>query len=126
MNILQILLLIFILAASALCIYAILYSKKLTEQVEAVSRDFHQVIQRAVPVLDNMEQVTNKANRVATEIEGYWNELDLAIRNLRYKVSNLTPLKKYREAESTVSELIKNIKAVSKGLIAFWSELKHR
>ena len=126
MNILNIFLVIFILAASAFCIYAIFYLKKLTEQVEAVRKDIHQIIQRSVPILENLEQVTNKANRVATEVESYWNELDLAIRNLRYKVSIFTPLKKYREAESTVSELIKNIKAVSKGLIAFWSELKHR
>lgn len=114
------------LAASALCVFAILYLKRLVEQVEAVRKDIHQLIQRTVPVLDNLEQVTNKANRVATEVESYWNELDLAIRNLRYKVTNLTPLKKFREAETTVSDLIKNIRAVSKGLIAFWSELKHR
>jgi uncharacterized protein YoxC len=125
-NMLIIFLVILILAASAFCIYAIFYLKKLTEQVEAVRKDIHQVIQRTVPVLDNLEQVTYKANRVATEVESYWNELDLAIRNLRYKVSHLTPLKKFREAESTVSEIIKNISAVSKGLIAFWSKLKHR
>jgi len=126
MNILHIFLVIFIIAASTLCVFAILYLKKLVEQVEAVRKDIHQIIQRSVPILENLEQVTNKANRVATEVEGYWNELDLAIRNLKYKVSSLSPLNKFREAESTVSELIKNIRAVSKGLIAFWSELKHR
>ena len=126
MNLLPIFLVIFFLAASALCVFSILYLKKLVEQVEAIRKDIHQMIQRSVPVLDNLEQVTNKANRVATEVESYWNELDLAIRNLRYTVSNLTPLKRFREAESTVSDLIKNIRAVSKGLAAFWNELKHR
>ena len=126
MNILHIFLVIFILAASALCVFAILYLKKLIEQVEAIRKDIHQLIQRSVPVLENLEQVTSKANRVATEVESYWNELDQSIRNLRYKVSSLTPLKNFRETESTVLDLIKNIRAVSKGLTAFWSELKHR
>ena len=126
MNVIDILLIILILAASALCIFLIIYMKKLVDHVEAVRKDVHELVEKATPVLENLDDVARKANRVVSEVENYWDEIDSSIKKVRERISGLTSLKKYTDAENPVSELIKNIKALSKGFVTFWRTIKHR
>ena len=48
-TVINILLIILILAATAFCVFAIIYLKKITEQVEAVRNDFHEYIEETKP-----------------------------------------------------------------------------
>ena len=126
MNIIDILLIILILSASALCIFLIIYLKKLVDQVEAVRKDVRELAEKSTPVLENLDDVTRRANRIVSEVENYWNEIDGSIKKVRERISGLTTLKKYIDAENPVSELIKNVKAFTKGFVAFWQAVKHR
>ena len=126
MNVIDILLIILILSASALCIFLIFYLKKLIDHVEAVRKDVHELVEKTTPVLENLDDVTRRANRIVLEVENYWNEIDSSIKKVRERISGLTSLKRYTDAENPVSELIKNVKALTKGFIAFWQAIKHR
>ncbi|OGV15138.1 MAG: hypothetical protein A3J84_10830 [Ignavibacteria bacterium RIFOXYA2_FULL_37_17] len=126
MNVIDILLIILILSASALCIFLIFYLKKLIDHVEAVRKDVHELVEKTTPVLENLDDVTRRANRVVSEVENYWDEIDSSIKKVRERISGLTSLKRYTDAENPVSELIKNVKALTKGFIAFWQAIKHR
>ncbi len=126
MNVIDILLIILILSASALCIFLIFYLKKLIDHVEAVRKDVHELVEKTTPVLENLDDVTRRANRVVSEVENYWNEIDSSIKKVRERISGLTSLKRYTDAENPVSELIKNVKALTKGFVAFWQAIKHR
>lgn len=126
MNVIDILLIILILSASALCIFLIFYLKKLIDHVEAVRKDVHELVEKTTPVLENLDDVTRRANRIVLEVENYWNEIDSSIKKVRERISGLTSLKKYTDAENPVSELIKNVKALTKGFVAFWQAIKHR
>ncbi|NJD23278.1 MAG: DUF948 domain-containing protein [Melioribacter sp.] len=126
MNVIDILLIILILSASALCIFLIFYLKKLIDHVEAVRKDVHELVEKTTPVLENLDDVTRRANRVVSEVENYWYEIDSSIKKVRERISGLTSLKGYTDAENPVSELIKNVKALTKGFIAFWQAIKHR
>ena len=126
MNVIDILLIILILSASALCIFLIFYLKKLVDHVEAVRKDVHELVEKTTPVLENLDDVTRRANRIVLEVENYWNEIDNSIKKVRERISGLTSLKRYTDAESPVSELIKNVKALTKGIVAFWQAIKHR
>ena len=126
MNVIDILLIVLILSASAFCIFAIIYLKNLIQQVEAVRKDIHELVVKTIPVLENLSDVARKANRVVSEVEHYWDELDSSIKNLRERISSLTSLKRITDAENPISELIKNIKAISKGIIAFWQAIKRK
>ncbi len=126
MNVIDILLIILILSASALCIFLIFYLKKLVDQVEAVRKDVRELVEKTTPVLENLENVTRRANRVVSEVENYWDEIDSSIKKVRERISGLTSLKRYTDAENPVSELIRNVKALTKGFIAFWQAIKHR
>ena len=126
MNVIDILLIILILSASVLCIFLIFYLKKLVDHVEAVRKDVHELVEKTTPVLENLDDVTRRANRIVLEVENYWNEIDSSIKKVRERISGLTSLKRYTDAENPVSELIKNVKALTKGFIAFWQAIKHR
>ena len=126
MNVIDILLIILILSASALCIFLIIYLKKLVDHVEAVRKDVRELVEKTTPVLENLNDVTRRANRMVSEVENYWNEIDSSIKKVRERISGLTSLKRFTDAESPVSELIRNVKALTKGFIAFWQAIKHR
>ena len=126
MNVIDILLIILILSASALCIFLILYLKKLIDNVEALRKDVHELVVKTTPILDNFDAIARQANRIVSEVENYWNEIDSSIKKVRERISGLTSLKRYTDAENPVSELIKNVKALTKGFVAFWQAVKHR
>jgi uncharacterized protein YoxC len=126
MTVINIFLILLIISASALCIFAIVYLKRIFEQIVVVKNDIHQIVQTTLPVLENLEDVTRRANKIVTEAENYWDEIDRSIKNLRERVTNLKSLSKLRDAQNQATDLIKNFKAFAKGFNAFWQEYKHR
>ncbi|MFA7229314.1 MAG: hypothetical protein WC061_09785 [Melioribacteraceae bacterium] len=126
MTVIDILLIVLIISASALCVTAIIYIKRISSQVESANKDIHEFIQKVNPVVENLEEVSRRANRIVTEIENYWDEIDGAIKTIRERISGLTSLKKLHDVEYPAKDLIKNIKALTKGASAFWNAFKHR
>lgn len=126
MTFIDILLIILILSASTLCVFAIIYLKRITDQVEAVRKDVHEFISKTNPVVENLEVATRKANRIVSDIENYWEEIDTSIKNLRERITGFTSLKNLRDVEYPAKDLIKNIKAFTKGASAFWNAFKRR
>ncbi len=126
MTLIDIFLIVLILSASSLCIFVIVYLKRIFGQVEAVRKDIHRLVENTIPILSNLEEVTRRANRIVTEAEGYWKEIDYSIKNLREKISNFGPWKKFRDAQTQTSGIIKNLSSIAIGIYAFWSEYKHR
>ncbi len=126
MTVLDIFLIILILAATALCLYVIVSLKKSIEQIEQLQKDVKQLVENTIPVLHNINEVTTKVNRIVNEAEGYWDELDHSIKNLKAKAANLTSFTRFRDAENPAQDLIKNLKALSKGIAVFWTEYKRK
>ena len=100
MTLVNIFLIFLILSASALCIFVIVYLKRISEQVEAVRRDIHQLVENTIPILSNLEKVTQRASRIVTEAEGYWEKIDHSIRNLLGKISIFSSWKIFRYLRS--------------------------
>jgi uncharacterized protein YoxC len=126
MSLIDILIIILILSAIALCICLILYLKKITENVDAVRKDLHEFIEKTNPIIESVGEVTRKVNRVVSEVEYYWDEIDISIKKLRERISALTSLKKFHDVEYPAKDLIKNIKAFAKGASAFWNVIKSK
>lgn len=124
MTVIDLLLIILILSASALCIYLIFVLRNLLKKVEAVSSDVHNFIEKANPVLDELTSVSRRANKIVTEAENYWEELDRSIKKLKEKVSDIKNLNFFHDAENPAKDLIKNLKAFSKGISTFWQAFK--
>lgn len=124
--VLEIFLIILTLAATALCIYVIISLRKILQQMDVMQKDFKQLIDSSIPVLNNLNEVASRANRIVSGAEHYWDEIDNSIKNLKEKVSNMTSLTRFSNAENPVKDLIKSLRALFKGASAFWSEFKNR
>ena len=126
MTIINILLIILILAAIALCIFLIITLKNLLLKVDELQKEVKQIVERTVPVLDNLNYATSRANRIVSEAENYWDEIDSSIKKLKERVSSLSSLTRFKDGDNPAKDLIKNLRAFSKAISAFWSEFKSR
>ncbi len=126
MTLIDVLLIVLILSASSLCIFLIIYLKKISGQVEAVSKDIHRLVENTIPMLSNLEEVTQRVNIIVTGVEKYWDEIDHSIQTLRAKISNSESLEKFRDAQTQILEFNKYFRAIGKGMFAFWRKYKQR
>lgn len=125
MTLIDILLVLLIISAAALCVYLIITLNKLNKSVEVFQKDVHSLIEKTIPVMENLDEVTAKMNRVASEAEEHWTDLNAAIETAKDKVSRFsfkTTSSSSGRSENPVQQLIKNLTAVVKGVSAFWSE----
>jgi len=125
-TVINILLIILISAATAFCIFAIIYLKKIAEQVEAVRNDVHEYIEKPSPLLENLEDISGKVNHIVSEVGNYWEEIDDLVKNIRERFLMISSNRNFREIEYPVKYLVKNAKALASGTSAFWKEYKHK
>lgn len=118
-------LILLILSASVLCIYLIITLKKIIHEAEAIRKDVHNLVEKTLPVLDSFNEISQRANRVVSEVENYWDEIDRSIKNLKNKVSDFTSFKTFRNEDNPAGNLIMNLRAFIKGLYTFWQTYKH-
>lgn len=124
--VLEILLIILIVAATSLCFYLIFAMRKIISKLDEMHNEVRQLIDSTLPVLDNLNKVANRANKIVSEAENYWEEIDNAIRSVKDRISRLTSLTRFRDSENPASDLIKNLKALFKGITTFWNEFKNK
>ena len=126
MTVIDILLIVLILAATALCIFVIVTLKNLMVKIDDMQKDIQKLVDNTIPVLNNLTDVTEKANRIVSEAENYWDEMDHSIKSLKERVHKLTSFTRSDDEENPARDLIKNLRAFFKGLSTFWSEFKRR
>jgi len=122
----EVLLAILIIVATALCIYLIAVLKKLVVQLSDLQKDIKQLVDTTIPVLKNLNEVTLKANRIVSSAENYWEGIERSIETVRMKFSNITSLSRFDGTEYPARSVVQNVKAFVKGATAFWQELKRR
>ncbi len=122
----DILLAILILTASGLCIYLIFTLKTLLQEAETIRKDIHNLVEKALPILDNLNDVSNRASKVVNGIEDYWDEVDSSIKRVKEKIANFTSLKTFQSDDNPAKDLIKNLRAFVKGISAFWQTFKKK
>ena len=125
-DLVQILLVLLIITATALCIYLIVVLKKLVAQLSDLQKDIKQLVDTTIPVLKNLNEVTLKANRIVSSAENYWEGIERSIENVRMKFTNFTSISRFDGAEYPARNLVQNVRAFVKGATAFWQELKRR
>lgn len=114
---------ILLLSASVLCIYLVYTLKKLTESIKVMQNDIDKLVSSTLPVLENINEVSEKALRLVSLAEHQVNSLQTRLENLK---SNFQPLFSFSKpgAQNSVTEFITNLRAISKGIITFVKELK--
>ena len=126
MTVIDVLLIILIIAAIALCIFVIVYLGKLNRQFDTLQKEVKQIVDSTVPLLNNLNEVTSKANRIVSEAENYWDEVDRSIKKIKEKASELTSLSRFRDEDNPTKDLIRNLRALFKGISTFWREFNRK
>lgn len=121
---LDIFLIILSIAATVLCIYLIITLKKVVIQINELQKDIKHLVDSTIPVLKNINEVTSKANRIVSSAEDYWDGIERSIEKVRDKFSRLTSVTRYDGEELPARNFIQNIKAIAKGISAFWQEFR--
>lgn len=122
MALIDVLLVILIASASALCIYLIFTLNKLRKSIEVIQSDIHVISEKTVPVLENLDEITKKAAQITSDTEEQISELKAFIQNIKEKVNRVVDLPGKINPENRISELLKNLNAVAKGFSVFWSK----
>ncbi len=128
MSITEILTIILLLSASALCIALILYLKKIVKSVQSINTNISEfsanikpLIQTSIELSDNLNKMTTKATE----------QLDISksiVNDFRERADRLLGIEdKIRSGvEDAVMPFIKNLSAVGKGIETFWRNFKNK
>jgi len=59
--------------------------------VDAVRKDFNQLVENTIPILNNLEEVTGRVNSMAASVGEYWDGIDKSIKRLQSMISVSIP-----------------------------------
>ena len=126
MTLIDVFVIVLILTAFSLSIFVIVFLKRIYVQAVTVQKDIHRLVENTIPVMSNLKEVTERANRIVTGVEGYYNEADCLIKNVRERISILTSHRRFRSVERPVKYIVNNIRALASGTSAFLNAYKHK
>ncbi|HLF15763.1 MAG TPA: DUF948 domain-containing protein [Bacteroidota bacterium] len=114
------------LAVIILCAFLIAFLIRLRGILEVVEKDIKELSSRTLPVLDNLEVVTDKIRNIAENVDDQVELVKDSINSVREIADNVVDFERRIQAriEEPVLETIGTIAAVLKGVRAFFVRLK--
>ena len=128
MNLIDILLALLLLAASALCIALIYYIWKISNSVKAVQKDLNELSSKIQPLINSTTELSNNLNEITDSARGHIDMSRSVVASIKDRVDTILKFEeKVRGGiEGPVSSLIKEITAISNGLTAFLSNIRNK
>lgn len=129
-NTLEIVLIVFIVLCSVLCVYLIRSLAKLNATLEIIGRDIHSLAGKAFPVMDNLNDLSRTLISLAEKAEGKVEDLEALFESIRNKFSFITNFANifksgtHVEAGARMPEFIANLSGLFKGIFAFFAKIK--
>ncbi|MFH0735027.1 MAG: DUF948 domain-containing protein [bacterium] len=117
-------LVLLILMAVVLCFYAILAVKKLTETLSSMQVDLHTLIDKTLPVLENLDQAIDKINGMSSDLERKIYQIDKFVHTVKERIVSLVDFKDNVMPQNPILKLLKNLSALQKGISVFWTKMK--
>lgn len=128
MNIIEILTIILIVSASALCIALIYYLNQIVKSVHSINRNIKELSSEIKPLIkstlelsDNLNQITDDAKsqlKISKSIVSDFRERADKVLNMENKIRT--------GIEDAVMPLLQNFHALGKGVETFWRNFKNR
>lgn len=117
---------ILLLAASALCVFLIIYFNRITKSITQIESNIKNFTTELKPLIESTTALSDHINEIT---EGARDQLDIT-KNIVTDVKDRVDVilnyeEKIREGiEGPVFGLIKNLSAISKGIETFWKTFK--
>ena len=117
---------ILLLAASALCVFLIIYFNRITKSITRIENNLDNVTAEIKPLIESTTALSNNINEIT---EGAKDQLDISKRIVTDVKDRVDLILNYEEkiregVEGPVFGLIKNLSAISKGIDTFWKTFK--
>jgi uncharacterized protein YoxC len=114
------------LSVIALCAFLVAFLVRLRGILQALEKDVRDVTTRAMPILDNVEVITDKVRNIADNIDDQVELVRDSINSIREIANNVVDLERriQERIEEPVLETVGTIAAVLKGVRAFFVRLR--
>jgi uncharacterized protein YoxC len=110
-----------LLAVAALCVYLIVLLARVKESIATIEVTVKDVAAHVVPVLDNVEFLTTKANSIAETVEEQMGVVKESVDTLKTMTDTIAQFERdiQSRVEGPIRETASVVRAVSKGVKAF-------
>ena len=113
-------------AVAALCIYAITVLSRVRNVLIVVEHDVKELSARAIPVMENLEAITDKVKNVTESIDEQIDIVKTAVNSIRGIADNVVNFERRIQdrIEQPVLETVGTAAAIIKGVRTFFTKLR--
>lgn len=128
MNLTEVLTIVLLLSASALCIALIFYLNKIVKSVQSINSNIHDLSTNIKPLIQTSIELSDNLNKMTSSATEQLNISKSIIGDIRERADKLLSMEdKIRSGiEDAVLPLVKNLNAVGKGVESFWRNFKNK
>ena len=128
MDIIQILTIVLIVSASALCIALIYYLNKIVKSVQSINKDMNELSANLKPLIQSATELSDHIYKITSEAKDQLRISRSILSDFRERADELLSIEdKIRSGvEDAVMPLFKNLNAVGKGIESFWRNFKNK
>lgn len=128
MDTIEILTIILLISASALCVALIYYIYQIVKSVHSISAEIHGLSYKLTPLLESTFVLSGKLTHITDEAESQLQISKSIVSDIRDHTDKILNMEtKIRNSvEDTMMPIVKNISAVGVGVGAFWGKLRNK
>jgi len=128
MDTIEILTVILLISASALCVALNYYIYQIVKSVHSISTEIQGLSYRLNPLIESTFVLSGKLTHVTDEAESQLQISKSIVCDIRDRMDKILNMetKIRNQVEDTVIPIVKNINAVGIGVGAFWSKLRNK
>lgn len=128
MDIIQILTVVLIVSASALCIALIYYLNIIVKSVQSINRDMNELSANLKPLIQSATELSDHIFKITSEAKDQLRISRSILSDFRERADKLLSIEnKIRSGvEDAVMPFVKNLNAVGKGVETFWRNFKNK
>jgi uncharacterized protein YoxC len=117
---------ILLIAASALCIYLIIYFNRITKSVSSIEANIKNLVEEIKPLIETTTALSNNINDITESAKSQVDVAKSIVTDVKDRVDLILGFEeKIREGvEGPVIGLIKNLSAITRGIETFWKTYK--
>ena len=126
--IVQILTIVLIVSASALCIALILYFSKLVKSVQSVNSNIQELSASLKPLIQSTLELSDNLSKIIADAKDHLEISKSIISDFRERADKILSIEnKLRSGiEDAVMPFVNNLHAIGKGVESFWRNFKNK
>lgn len=126
MILIYILFALLLVSASSLFIYLIFFLRRFNASFEEIKLNLDKIVEESLPVLSNLNKITEDATRVTSTAERQVTDLNNRIDEFKGKIDTYKSKFSKASTDNQIVLMINNVRALIKGLSAFVQEFNKK